>query len=165
MNAGAMGVQTFDQVVSVRLLDAQGELRVKSRDEMTAHYRHVPELATHYAVSAVFRGTPAPLDAIDALLAESKKKRRTSQPVAASAGCIFKNPEACPAGQLIDALGLKDTAVGRARISTVHGNFMVNEGGATAADVLALIDLVQRSARDQRGLELETEVQIIGEDA
>ena len=57
MNAGAMGVQTFDQVVSVRLLDAHGELQVKSREEMTAHYRHVPELATHYAVSAVFRGT------------------------------------------------------------------------------------------------------------
>ena len=165
MNAGAMGVQTFDQVVSVRLLDAHGELRVKSRDEMTAHYRHVPELATHYAVSAVFRGTPAPVEVIDARLAESKHKRRASQPVAASAGCIFKNPEACPAGKLIDELGLKDTAVGRARISSVHGNFMVNEGGATAADVLALIDLVQRTARDRRGLELETEVQIIGEEA
>jgi len=165
MNAGAMGVQTFDQVVSVRLLDAHGELRVKSREELTAYYRHVPELATHYAVSAVFRGTPAPVERIDAGLAESKQKRRASQPVAASAGCIFKNPEACPAGKLIDELGLKNTAVGRARISPVHGNFMVNEGGATAADVLALIDLVKRAARDQRGLELETEVQIVGEDA
>jgi len=165
MNAGAMGVQTFDQVVSVRLLDAQGELQVKSREEMTAHYRHVPELATHYAVSAVFRGLPAPVEQIDAVLAESKRKRRTSQPVAASAGCIFKNPEACAAGKLIDELGLKDTAIGRARISAVHGNFFVNEGGATATDVLALIDLVKRTAREQRGLELETEVQILGEEA
>jgi len=165
MNAGAMGIQTFDQVVSVRLLDALGELRVKSREEIVAHYRHVPELATHYAVSAVFQGTTAPLDAIDARLAESKQKRRTSQPVAASAGCIFKNPGSCPAGKLIDELGLKDTAVGHARISTVHGNFMVNEGGATAAEVLALIACVQQASRDQRGVELETEVQIIGEDA
>jgi UDP-N-acetylmuramate--L-alanine ligase/UDP-N-acetylenolpyruvoylglucosamine reductase len=165
MNAGAMGVQTFDQVVSVRLLDSLGELRVKNREELTAYYRHVPELATHYAVSAVFRGTPTPVERIDAGLAESKQKRRVSQPVAASAGCIFKNPDACPAGKLIDELGLKNTAVGRARISPVHGNFMVNEGGATAADVLALIDVVKRAARDQRGVELETEVQIVGEDA
>jgi UDP-N-acetylenolpyruvoylglucosamine reductase len=165
MNAGAMGVQTFDQVVSVRLLDSLGELRVKNREELTAYYRHVPELATHYAVSAVFRGTPTPVERIDAGLAESKQKRRVSQPVAASAGCIFKNPDACPAGKLIDELGLKNTAVGRARISPVHGNFMVNEGGATAADVLALIEVVRRAARDRRGLELETEVQIVGEDA
>jgi len=165
MNAGAMGVQTFDQVVKVRLLDAQGELREKSRDEMEARYRHVPELATHYAVSAVFRGRPVPVAEIDARLAESKAKRRTSQPIAASAGCIFKNPDAGPAGRLIDELGLKDMAIGAARISAVHGNFLVNEGGATAAEVLALIDLVKTSARDQRGLELETEVQIIGEEA
>lgn len=164
MNAGAMGTQTFDQVVSVRLLDAQGEWRVRTRDEIVAHYRHVPELATHYAVSAIFRGQPAPVEVIDARLAESKLKRRTSQPVAASAGCIFKNPEACPAGKLIDDLGLKNAAIGRARISPVHGNFIVNEGGASAADVLALIELVKHTARAHRGLELETEVQIVGEE-
>ena len=164
MNAGAMGVQTFDQVVSVRLLDAQGELRSRSREEMTAHYRNVPELATHYAVSAVFRGTPAPVAEIDARLAESKMKRRDSQPVAASAGCIFKNPGSCPAGKLIEELGLKDATVGGARVSPVHGNFFVNEGGATAADVLALIEQVRREARAHRGLELETEVQILGEE-
>jgi UDP-N-acetylmuramate--alanine ligase len=164
MNAGAMGVQTFDQVVSVRLLDAQGELRSRTREEMTAHYRNVPELATHYAVSAVFRGTPTPVAEIDARLAASKRKRRDSQPVAASAGCIFKNPDACPAGKLVDELGLKDAAVGGARISPVHGNFFVNEGGATAADVLALIEQVRREARALRGLELETEVQILGEE-
>jgi UDP-N-acetylenolpyruvoylglucosamine reductase len=101
---------------------------------------------------------------IDALLAVSKEKRRTSQPVAASAGCIFKNPGPMPAGKLIDDLGLKDTAIGAARISSIHGNFMVNEGGATAADVLALIEHVKQAAREACGVELETEVQIIGED-
>ncbi len=164
MNAGAMGAQTFDQIVSVRFLDAQGELREKTREEITAHYRNVPELITHYAVSATFRGRPATPEAIDEALAASKAKRRGSQPVAASAGCIFKNPEACPAGRLIEELALKDAAVGRARISPVHGNFIVNEGGATAADVLALIDLVKAKVFATRGLRLETEVQIIGEE-
>ena len=164
MNAGAMGAQTFDHVASIQFLDALGGLREKSREEITAHYRSVPELAAQSAVSAIFRGEPASTAQIDARLAESKAKRRASQPIAASAGCIFKNPAACPAGKLIEELGLKNHAVGGARISPVHGNFIINEGGATAADVLALIDLVKSAARERRGVELETEVQIIGED-
>jgi UDP-N-acetylenolpyruvoylglucosamine reductase len=59
--------------------------------------------------------------------------------VAASAGCIFKNPASIPAGKLIEELGLKNLSVGAARVSEVHGNFIVNDGGATAADVLTLI--------------------------
>ncbi len=164
MNAGAMGVQTFDQVVSLTLLDTAGELRTRTAEEMTAHYRNVPELSTHYAVSAVFKGSPAPLAEIDAKLEESKTKRRTTQPIAASAGCIFKNPEVCGAGKLIDELGLKNLAVGRARVSPVHANFLVNEGGATATEVLGLIDHIKSVAKEQRGIELETEVQILGED-
>lgn len=166
MNAGAMGSQTFDQVVSVRFLDAAGELREKSAQEITAHYRSVPEFSTHYAVSAVFRGRPAAREEIDERLADSKNKRRSSQPVGASAGCIFKNPAPdLGAGQLIDQLGLKGSAVGAARVSDVHGNFIINEGGASAGDVLQLIDRIREAARRERGIELETEVQIIGEPA
>lgn len=164
MNAGAMGSQTFDQVVSVRYLDAQGELREKRRGEIAAYYRNVPEFTTHYVVSATFRGYPSSVEEIDARLAESKAKRRATQPIAASAGCIFKNPEMCPAGKLVEELGLKNTAIGGARISPVHGNFIVNEGNATAADVLRLIELVKERALAERGITLETEVQIIGED-
>jgi UDP-N-acetylmuramate--L-alanine ligase/UDP-N-acetylenolpyruvoylglucosamine reductase len=164
MNAGAMGAQTFDQVVSVRWLDPAGNLRDIDRDQIVAHYRNVPQLATHYAVSAVFRGHPSPPEVIDARLAESSAKRRTTQPVAASAGCIFKNPDACTAGKLVDELGLKNASVGNATVSPVHGNFIVNQGGATAADALALIDRIKAAARAQRGIELETEVQIIGEE-
>ena len=91
------------------------------------------------------------------------EKRRTSQPVAKSAGCIFKNPQSCPAGKLVDELGLKNLAVGKARVSNVHGNFIVNDGGATAAEVLELIATIQETARAKRGIELETEVQIVGE--
>jgi UDP-N-acetylenolpyruvoylglucosamine reductase len=75
---------------------------------------------------------------------------------------MFKNPAAIPAGRLIDELGLKGTRIGGARISLEHGNFLVNDGGATAADVLALIELLRTKARAERGIELHTEVEIVG---
>ncbi len=163
MNAGAMGYQTFDNVVSVRYLDATGEPHTKTPNELEVNYRHVPSLEHNYAVSAVFRGTPADPKEIVRRLEESQEKRRTSQPAAKSAGCIFKNPTSCPAGKLVDELGLKNTSVGQARVSKVHGNFIVNDGDATAAEVLELIERIQRTAREKRGIELETEVQIVGE--
>jgi UDP-N-acetylenolpyruvoylglucosamine reductase len=97
-------------------------------------------------------------------MAESVAKRRSSQPVAASAGCIFKNPSTIPAGKLIEELGLKNFSVGGARVSEIHGNFIVNDGGATSADVLTLIKEIQTAAERTRGLHLETEVQIVGVD-
>lgn len=165
MNAGAMGAQTFDHVVSVRYLDAHGDAHVKAPTELEVAYRSVGSLKANYAVSAVFRGAPAPLDEIVRKLDESQEKRRTSQPIAKSAGCAFKNPSTCPAGKLVDELGLKNCGVGKARVSEVHGNFLVNDGGATAADMLALIDKIKTVAREKRGIELETEVQIVGEPA
>jgi len=163
MNAGAMGGETFRQVVSVRFIDEQGNFHTKTPAELEVHYRDVPSLARNYAVAATFRGVPGKADEIHALLEASMQKRRMTQPKESSAGCIFKNPAACGAGKLIDELGLKDTRVGGARVSTVHGNFIVNDGNATAADVLALIDKIKTVAREQRGIELETEVQILGE--
>ena len=165
MNAGAMGAQTFENVVRVRYLDANGEAHTKTRDELDVHYRSFPLLEKNFAVSAVFRGQPAPLEEIVRKLEASQEKRRTSQPAAKSAGCIFKNPDSCPAGKLIDELGLKNSRVGKARVSEVHGNFIVNEGGATAAEMLELIDRIKATARAKRGIELETEVQIVGEPA
>ncbi|MDF1852070.1 MAG: UDP-N-acetylmuramate--L-alanine ligase [Verrucomicrobiales bacterium] len=164
MNAGAMGWETFDQVVSVRMVDANGEVFEKPLEEIRHHYRNVPELAHNVAVSAVFRGEPKPDREIAETMEASKNKRRTSQPVAASAGCIFKNPEGIGAGQLIDEMGLKSQGVGEARVSDVHGNFIVNEGGATAREVLDLIAKIKKEASEGRDIELETEVQIIGQD-
>jgi len=163
MNAGAMGAQTFENVVRVRYLDANGEAHTKSRDELEVHYRDFPLLEKNFAVSAVFRGQPAPLEEIVRKLEASQEKRRTSQPAAKSAGCIFKNPDSCPAGKLVDELGLKNAHVGKARVSEVHGNFIVNDGGATAADMLELIEKIKATALAKRGTELETEVQIVGE--
>ncbi|MEP6955780.1 MAG: UDP-N-acetylmuramate--L-alanine ligase [Chthoniobacterales bacterium] len=165
MNAGAMGWQTFDNVARLRFLDAHGEAHVKTPAEIEVRYRNVPILKTNYAVSAVFRGTPASTEEIVRKLNESQEKRRTTQPIAKSAGCIFKNPASCPAGKLVEELGLKNCAVGPARISEVHGNFLINEGGATAEEVIALIEKVQAVVREKRGIELETEVQIVGESA
>ena len=116
-------------------------------------------------MSAVFRGRPSTREAIQTLLDASTAKRKGSQPIAASAGCIFKNPsKACPAGKLVQELGLKNTRVGEARVSEIHGNFIVNDGGATAADTLALIEQIKQNAWNERGILLETEVQIVGED-
>jgi UDP-N-acetylmuramate--alanine ligase len=164
MNAGAMGSQTFENVVRVRYLDSEGNPHEKTPDEMEVHYRHVPSLERNYAVSAVFRGTPAPLEDIERRLEESQEKRRTTQPAAKSAGCIFKNPGTIPAGKLVDELGLKNTRVGQARVSEVHGNFIVNDGDASAREVLELIAKIKETARSKRGIELETEVQIVGEE-
>ncbi|PYL26767.1 MAG: UDP-N-acetylenolpyruvoylglucosamine reductase [Verrucomicrobia bacterium] len=163
MNAGAMGAQTFENVVRVRYLDANGETHTKTRDELEVHYRNFPLLENNFAVSAVFRAQPTPTEEIVRKLEASQKKRRTSQPAAKSAGCIFKNPDSCPAGRLVDELGLKNLRVGKARVSEVHGNFIVNDGGATAADMLELIEKIKSVARAKRGIELETEVQIVGE--
>src|SRR2546425_13239359 len=91
------------------------------------------------------------------------RKRWETQPAAASAGCIFKNPKAIPAGKLIEELGLKGTRVGGAVVSDVHGNFIINERHATARDVLSLIAIIKERARSARGVELETEVEILGE--
>ena len=163
MNAGAMGAQTFDNVVRIRYLDSEGNPHTKKPAELEIGYRNVPSLTTNYAVSAVFRGSPAPAAEILAKLQNSQEKRRNSQPIAKSAGCIFKNPGSCPAGMLVDQLGLKNCAVGDARVSEIHGNFIVNDGRATAVEMLTLIEKIKTAAREQRGIELETEVQIIGE--
>jgi UDP-N-acetylmuramate--L-alanine ligase/UDP-N-acetylenolpyruvoylglucosamine reductase len=163
MNAGAMGAQTFENVVQVRYLDANGEAHTKKRDELEVYYRNFPLLEKNFAVSAVFRGKPAPVEEIVRKLEASQEKRRSSQPAAKSAGCIFKNPDSCPAGKLIDELGLKNSSVGKARVSEVHGNFIVNDGGATATEMLELIENIKTTAFAKRGIKLETEVQIVGE--
>ncbi len=163
MNAGAMGAQTFESVTRIRYLDAEGNPHARNRDQLEVFYRRFPLLENNFAISATFRAQPAERAAIDGRLRESQEKRRTTQPIAKSAGCIFKNPGSIPAGKLVDELGLKNSRVGNARVSEVHGNFIVNDGGATAAEMLQLIDKIQSAARAKRGIELETEVEIVGE--
>jgi UDP-N-acetylenolpyruvoylglucosamine reductase len=164
MNAGAMGVETFNVVESVRVMDFAGNLRELVPSEMAVTYRCCAALKAHVALSVVFRCTPQPREEIEARMKIYNEKRWSSQPAAPSAGCMFKNPTTIPAGKLIDELGLKGARVGGAVVSQEHGNFIVNDGNASARDVLELIALLLAKAKAARGIELQTEVEIIGED-
>jgi UDP-N-acetylmuramate--L-alanine ligase/UDP-N-acetylenolpyruvoylglucosamine reductase len=163
MNAGAMQSWMFEVVESVRFMRPDGTVGTMAASEMEVHYRNVPLFRDNIALGAVLRGTGVPAAEIADRLKAYSRKRWESQPAAPSAGCIFKNPQEIPAGKLIDELGLKGMSVGAARVSPVHGNFIVNEGGARASDVLELIGQVQAKVRAARGIELDPEVIILGE--
>jgi UDP-N-acetylenolpyruvoylglucosamine reductase len=163
MNAGAMGGATFDVVESVRLMDATGRIEELPAREMAPKYRSCALLKDRIALGAVLRGQPGVREEIEGRMNEFSRKRWGSQPAAPSAGCMFKNPLTIPAGKLVDELGLKGTRVGGAVVSTEHGNFIVNDGTASARDVLELIELIRRRAREARAIELEIEVEVVGE--
>jgi len=152
--------------VTIQTIGGSGKSHVieMKKADMEIHYRSVPHFQTHIAVSARLKGTPCPKEEIGEKLKTYSNKRWTSQPAAPSAGCIFKNPGPIPAGKLIDELGLKNLSVGSARVSEVHGNFIVNDGGTTAEDVLQLIALIQSRARESRQIDLTTEVSVLGEE-
>jgi len=164
MNAGAMGGETFNAIESVRVMDFAGNVRELTPNEMSVSYRSCVTLKNQVALGAVFQGTPAPREEITSRMKAFSEKRWSSQPAAPSAGCMFKNPAAIPAGKLIDELGLKGTKIGGARVSLEHGNFLVNDGNASAQDVLNLIGFLQEKAKAERGVELSPEVEVLGED-
>jgi UDP-N-acetylenolpyruvoylglucosamine reductase len=163
MNAGAMGGAMLDVVESVRLMSFDGVIHERTARELTAAYRCCQALKGHIALSAVLRGEPSSREAIEQRMNQFSRKRWQSQPAAPSAGCMFKNPGSIPAGKLIDELGLKGTRAGGAVVSDEHGNFIVNDGTATARDVLELIEIVRQRVRAERGIDLEPEVEIVGE--
>jgi UDP-N-acetylenolpyruvoylglucosamine reductase len=163
MNAGAMGGAMFDVVESVRLMSFDGKVQEQPAREMTTAYRSCPALKTHIALAAVLCGQPGSREAIEQRMNEYSRKRWESQPAAPSAGCMFKNPSSIPAGKLIDELGLKGARSGGAVVSAEHGNFIVNDASATARDILELIEVIRQRVRAERGIELETEVEIVGE--
>lgn len=164
MNAGAMGGWTFDVVEAIRFMSFDGLVQERNAGEVKVEYRSCPLLKTHIALGAVLKAHPASKEVVEERMNEFARKRWTSQPAAPSAGCIFKNPHSIPAGKLIDELGLKGTRVGGAVVSNEHGNFIVTEGKVTAKDVLGLIEIIKKRAKAERGVELETEVEIVGED-
>jgi UDP-N-acetylenolpyruvoylglucosamine reductase len=159
-----MGGATFDAVESVRLMDFAGHVRELAPKEMSVEYRSCDVLKTNIALGVVFKCRPAPRGEIEQRMKAFNEKRWESQPTAPSAGCMFKNPPTIPAGKLIDELGLKGTRVGGAVVSAEHGNFIVNDGQATARDVMELMEMLRRRAKEARGIELQTEVEIIGVD-
>jgi len=164
MNAGAMGAATFEVVTQMRFMDEAGQVQERNISQVPVEYRSCPLFKTNIALAATFRGRSDSREAIAKRTEEFNQKRWQSQPKEPSAGCIFRNPTpAISAGKLIDELGLKGTRRGGAVVSTLHGNFIVNEGSATAADVLELIDFVKSRAKAERGVELREEVEIVGQ--
>jgi UDP-N-acetylenolpyruvoylglucosamine reductase len=164
MNAGAMGGWTFDVVESMRYMDQSGQVHEETAANLKVEYRSCPLLKTNIALGAVLRGHPSSREVVEKRMRTFSQKRWDSQPAEPSAGCIFKNPGTIPAGKLIDELGLKGTRVGGAVVSPEHGNFIINAGDANARDVLELIQIIRVKAKAERGIDLETEVEIIGQD-
>ena len=164
MNAGAMGKWMSDVVESVRLMEWDGSVAVYPREALTFAYRSTVELAQGFVLDAVLRGGSGDhdTDAIRGTMHTYMKSRKESQPREASAGCIFKNPEGDHAGRLIDVCGLKGHSRGGAMVSTIHANFIVNTGAATAADVLGLINEVRASVKAETGVLLEPEAVLLG---
>jgi UDP-N-acetylmuramate--alanine ligase len=165
MNAGAMGGWMFDVVESVELMTLEGERRTLSKAAMHVDYRHCAELAQAFALGAVLRPAAAaevPSDDIARQIDTYRDKRKKSQPREPSAGCIFKNPPGDAAGRLIDAAGLKGHRIGGAEVSPVHANFIVNMGGATSADVIALVRHVRATVEAKHGVRLDPEVLLFG---
>lgn len=166
MNAGAYGGQLSDCLIDATVL-VNGEEQTWTAQDMAMGYRTSRPLREGGVVlSARFRLTPDDPQAILARMKELNARRRDKQPLNyPSAGSTFKRPEGHFAGALIEGAGLKGRRVGGAQVSEKHAGFIVNTGGATAADILALIRVVQDAVRAKDGVALETEVRIIGEDA
>ncbi len=164
MNAGAMGAETFGAVESVRVMDRDGNARDILSADIAVEYRCCALLKDHIALGAAFKCKVATREEVEQRMSVFSNKRWDSQPAAPSAGCCFKNPTAIPAGKLVQELGLKGAKIGGAMVSFEHGNFITNDGSATARDVLELIELIKAKAKAERGIELHTEVEIVGED-
>ena len=162
MNAGAYGGEMKDVVETVEVMDPLGNIRYLSRGEMEFSYRHSRlEESGEIVISAIFRLQPAEPEAIKAQMRQLQEKRSASQPLdMPSAGSAFKRPVQGYAAALIDQAGLKGFQVGGAAISTKHAGFAVNMGGATAADVQALLQQVSDIVYGQTGIRLEPEVRI-----
>ena len=163
MNAGAYGGEMKDVVEEVTLLLPEGVQRF-SGAEMAFGYRHsfLSEHPEAVAIRARFRLPPGDESAIRERMRELMGKRRASQPLEyPSAGSTFKRPEGYFAGTLIDQCGLKGLTVGGAQVSEKHAGFVINRGGATAADILALIQEVQRRVLAEKGVMLQPEVKLL----
>ena len=166
MNAGAYGGELKDVLTEATVLTPEGTFLTLPVAELDLSYRHsiIPERG-YLVVSAVLELHPGKAEEIRAVMEDLKEKRVSKQPLEyPSAGSTFKRPEGYFAGKLIQDSGCRGLRVGGARVSQKHAGFVINEGGATAADVIQLIRLVQMRVKDCFGVDLEPEVRIIGEE-
>lgn len=184
MNAGCYGSETWEWVESVTTVDRAGRLRMRTPADFDIGYRHValkPEVDAGAAVianpdaaraalppeewflDATFRFRPGNEDVAKARITDWLKRRVATQPLGQpNAGSTFRNPEGDHAGRLVEACGLKGYSVGAAQVSPKHANFIVNLGGASAADIEAVLNHMRQVVQDQTGVRLVQEVRIIG---
>lgn len=162
MNAGTRFGEMKDVVRKLRLVTMAGEVVELSADQARFAYRR-SRLPRGVVVGAWLGLKPGSKSHIEATVKQWLIRRKATQPIELpNAGCIFKNPGGIPAGQLIEAAGLKGLQKGDAEVSGKHANFIVNRGRATAEDIVALIRLVGKTVREKFGVMLQLEVQIVG---
>jgi UDP-N-acetylmuramate dehydrogenase len=168
-NAGAWGGDVASALVEATVLEADGSVDMWPVERFEYAYRssilkRQAARGNHRGIvlEAVFGLAEGNREDLQAKVADIVARRKASQPPGPTCGSVFKNPPGDHAGRLIEAAGLKGTKVGGAEISSVHANFVVNTGGATAADVKALIELARKSVQEKFGVSLELEIELIG---
>ena len=162
-NAGSYGVSIGERTIRVVAFEPGRAAYAISADDVGAGYRTTALMAGVIIESVTLSLSADGPAAVGARHRETLERKWKSQPCGMrSAGCVFKNPPGHSAGRLIDSAGLKGTRVGGAVVSDLHANFILNDRGASADDVEELIELVRRTVRDETGVELELEVEVIG---
>ncbi len=165
MNAGAFHGEMKGVIECVRFMDVAGSEFSRSNDECKFAYRSMLMQDGEVILEGKFRlredGEKAVRQRVDGILKQRMAKHPYDFP---SAGSVFKNPPGHPAGKLIEASGLKGRRIGDAEVSTKHANFIINRGTARAREILELIRIVQERVFQEKGIRLEPEIRIIGED-
>ncbi len=163
MNGGAYGRETKDALVEARAVDRKGNVHVLKNIDMGYTYRHCGVPADFIFTHALYQGEPGDSAVIAAEMDKITESREATQPIKSrTGGSTFKNPPGQKAWQLIDAAGCRGLKVGAAQVSELHCNFLINCGGATAADIETLGETVRRRVKANSGAELQWEIQRIG---
>jgi UDP-N-acetylmuramate dehydrogenase len=166
MNGGAYGRETKDVLVEARAVDRRGNISVLSNRDMHYSYRHCGAPETLIFTEGLFEGGPGDASEIARAMNEITEKREASQPVKSrTGGSTFKNPTGHKSWLLIDRTGLRGFAIGPAKVSELHCNFLINEGGATAAQLEELGETIRRRVKETSGIELDWEIKRIGQSA
>lgn len=164
MNAGTTLGETSDSLIDVTVVLPGGEVRELPASDLHLAYRHSELPAGAIVARARLRTTGTDPEASRAAIAKHLDHRARTQPIdVPTCGSTFRNPPGDTAGRLIDAAGLKGHRIGAAQVSEKHANFLINTGGATAADLRALIDHVRRVVAERSGIDLQPEVHLAGE--
>lgn len=164
MNAGAFDGETWELVDVVQTIDRSGRVRTRDANEFIVGYRTVRMPAREWFVAAELKLRAWDSEKGRALISELLEQRSATQPIQnANAGSVFRNPPGDYAGRLIEQAGLKGASEGKACVSERHANFIINRGGATAADIERLIDRMRRQVKLCQGTRLELEVRVVGE--